>query len=135
MYKEQKLRIIGTMLFQALFLGICVILYEYWEWSHFDSTWKSGLFYFFAAFVFQGACFYAYKLLYARQEKQAREEKMQAREEALKQRQMEYAKAQQTYLEQNMRLMNAAMNIKPNDTKSDKHQMSQEQQFVPYDEA
>jgi len=149
MYKEKEYRILGTMLFQALFLGICVVLYEYWEWSQFDSTWESGLFYFCAAFVFQGACYYAYKLLYERQEKKAREERRRARIEALNIETMKFAKARQTYFEQNMRLMNAMMsNTKQNDYINpntgeheltmltiDKRQMSQEQQFVPYDEA
>ena len=140
MYKEKEARILGTMLFQALFLGICVVLYEYWEWSHFDSTWESGLFYSCAAFIFQGACYFAYNLLYERKEKQAREE-------ALKQRMMQNAKAQQTYLEQNMRFMNVMMTkrsdyINPDTGEHeltmltfDKKQMSREQRFVPYDEA
>ena len=140
MYKEKEVRILGTMLFQALFLGICVVLYKHWEWSHFDSTWESGLFYFLVAFVFQGACYFAYKLLYERKEKQEREE-------ALKQRMMQNAKAQETYMEQTMRLMNAMMSkqtdyINPDTGEReltmltfDKKQMSQEQQFVPYDEA
>ena len=140
MYKEKEVRILGTMLFQALFLGICVVLYKHWEWSHFDSTWESGLFYFLVAFVFQGACYFAYKLLYERKEKQEREE-------ALKQRMMQNAKAQETYMEQTMRLMNAMMSkqtdyINPDTGEHeltmltiDKKQMSQEQQFVPYDEA
>ena len=104
--KKKEVRILGTMLFQALFLGICVVLYKHWEWSHFDSTWESGLFYFLVAFVFQGACYFAYKLLYERKEKQEREE-------ALKQRMMQNAKAQETYMEQTMRLMNAMMASKP----------------------
>lgn len=140
MYKEKEARILGTMLFQALFLGICVVLYEYWEWSHFDSTWESGLFYSCAAFIFQGACYFAYNLLYERKEKQEREE-------ALKQRMMQNAKAQQTYLEQNMRFMNVMMTkrsdyINPDTGEHeltmltfDKKQMSREQRFVPYDEA
>ena len=142
MYKEKEHLILGAMLFQALLLGLCVILYEYWEWSHFDSTWESGLFYFCAAFVFQGACYYAYNLWYGSKEKQKREE-------AFNQRMMQRAKAEQTYMQQQMRLMNSMMSsTKQNDYINpdtgeheltmltiDKRQMSQEQRFVPYDEA
>jgi hypothetical protein len=138
MYKEKEHRILGIMLFQALFLGICVVLYEYWEWSHFDSTWESGLFYFCAAFVFQGACYSTYKVVFLKR-------LLRLSEEELEQKKMRHAKAQQTYFQQQMRLMNAMMQhdyIDPNTGEHeltmltfDKKQMSQEQQFVPYEEA
>ena len=36
--KEHELRILGTMLFQAFFLSMCILLYERWEWSQFNNT-------------------------------------------------------------------------------------------------
>ena len=59
--KEHELRILGTMLFQAFFLSMCILLYERWEWSQFNNTWEALVFWFTASFALQAGFYFVYR--------------------------------------------------------------------------
>ena len=41
--RERELHLLGTMLFQALMLALCILLYQEWTWSHFNTAYESLL--------------------------------------------------------------------------------------------
>ena len=67
-YREKQrvseLRLLGTMLFQAVLLAFCILLYVNWDWSHFGSAYESALFYGFAGFSVQAAFYFIYRAMF-----------------------------------------------------------------------
>jgi len=59
--RESEVHLLGTMLFQALLLAICLLLYNEWTWSHFDSPYQSAIFYGFAAFSVQASFYFSWR--------------------------------------------------------------------------
>ncbi len=62
--RESELRLLGTMLFQAVLLAFCILLYVNWDWSHFNSAYESALFYGFAGFSVQAAFYFIYRAMF-----------------------------------------------------------------------
>lgn len=62
--RESELRLLGTMLFQAVLLSFCILLYVNWDWSHFGSAYESALFYGFAGFSVQAAFYFIYRAMF-----------------------------------------------------------------------
>ena len=62
--KERELHLLGTMLFQALMLALCIVLYVKWTWSHFNSPWESAVFYGFAGFSVQAGFYFIYRAMF-----------------------------------------------------------------------
>lgn len=62
--RESELRLLGTMLFQAVLLAFCILLYVNWDWSHFGSAYESALFYGFAGFSVQAAFYFIYRAMF-----------------------------------------------------------------------
>lgn len=59
--KEKELRLLGTFLFQAVFLSLCIQLYERWEWSQFNNPYETLVFWFIAAFALQAGFYFIYR--------------------------------------------------------------------------
>jgi hypothetical protein len=59
--KDRELRLLGTMLFQALFLSLCILLYDRWTWSQFSSPYESMVFWFTASFALQAGIYFVYR--------------------------------------------------------------------------
>lgn len=59
--KDRELRLLGTMLFQALFLSLCILLYDRWTWSQFSSPYESMVFWFTASFALQAGIYFIYR--------------------------------------------------------------------------
>ena len=62
--KEAELRLLGTMLFQSVLLGFCILLYVNWSWSHFQNAYESAMFYAFAGFSVQAAFYFIYRAVF-----------------------------------------------------------------------
>ena len=62
--KEAELRLLGTMLFQSVLLGFCILLYVNWSWSHFQNSYESAMFYAFAGFSVQAAFYFIYRAVF-----------------------------------------------------------------------
>jgi hypothetical protein len=62
--KERELHLLGTMLFQALMLALCIVLYKEWTWSHFNSAYESAVFYGFAGFSVQAGFYFVYRAMF-----------------------------------------------------------------------
>ena len=62
--RERELHLLGTMLFQALMLALCIVLYVQWEWSHFNNPWESAIFYGFAGFSVQAGFYFVYRAMF-----------------------------------------------------------------------
>ena len=67
-YREQQrdseLRLLGTMLFQAVLLSASILLYVNWDWSHFGSAYEAAMFYGFAGFSIQAAFYFVYRAVF-----------------------------------------------------------------------
>ena len=67
-YREQQrdseLRLLGTMLFQAVLLSASILLYVNWDWSHFGSAYEAAMFYGFAGFSVQAAFYFVYRAVF-----------------------------------------------------------------------
>ena len=61
MQKEQENRLIGSMMVQAIFLAMAIMLYESWSWGKFDAVWQSALLYGMLAFCFQASLYLLYR--------------------------------------------------------------------------
>jgi len=59
--RDHELRLLGTMLFQAFFLSLCILLYERWEWSQFNSLYEAMIFWFTASFALQAGFYFIYR--------------------------------------------------------------------------
>jgi hypothetical protein len=59
--REHEIRLLGTMLFQAFFLSLCILLYERWEWSQFSSLYEAMIFWFTASFALQAGFYFIYR--------------------------------------------------------------------------
>jgi hypothetical protein len=59
--REHELRLLGTFLFQAFFLALCILLYERWEWSQFNSLYEAMVFWFTASFALQAGFYFVYR--------------------------------------------------------------------------
>ena len=59
--REHELRLLGTMLFQAFFLSLCILLYERWAWSHFGNVYEAMIFWFTASFALQAGFYFIYR--------------------------------------------------------------------------
>ena len=59
--REHEIRLLGTMLFQAFFLSLCILLYERWEWSQFNSLYEAMIFWFTASFALQAGFYFIYR--------------------------------------------------------------------------
>lgn len=59
--REHELRLLGTFLFQAFFLSLCILLYERWEWSQFNSLYEAMVFWFTASFALQAGFYFVYR--------------------------------------------------------------------------
>lgn len=59
--REHEIRLLGTMLFQAFFLSLCILLYERWEWSQFSSMYEAMIFWFTASFALQAGFYFIYR--------------------------------------------------------------------------
>jgi len=62
--RERELRLLGTMLFQALMLALCILLYAQWKWSHFQNSYESAIFYGFAGFSVQAGFYFIYRAMF-----------------------------------------------------------------------
>jgi hypothetical protein len=62
--RERELRLLGTMLFQALMLALCILLYAQWKWSHFNNSYESAIFYGFAGFSVQAGFYFIYRAMF-----------------------------------------------------------------------
>ena len=62
--RERELHLLGTMLFQALMLALCIVLYVQWDWSHFNNPWESAIFYGFAGFSVQAGFYFVYRAMF-----------------------------------------------------------------------
>ena len=62
--RERELHLLGTMLFQALMLALCIVLYVQWDWSHFNNPWESAIFYGFAGFSVQAGFYFIYRAMF-----------------------------------------------------------------------
>ena len=58
------MRLLGTMLFQSVLLGFCILLYVNWSWSHFENSYESAMFYAFAGFSVQAAFYFIYRAVF-----------------------------------------------------------------------
>lgn len=58
------MRLLGTMLFQSVLLAFCILLYVNWNWSHFDNSYESAIFYGFAGFSVQAAFYFVYRAVF-----------------------------------------------------------------------
>ena len=61
-FRKRELRLLGTMIFTATLFATGVTIAGFWELPQRFSTWESSAVYFFAAFVFQGICYFIYQL-------------------------------------------------------------------------
>lgn len=59
--REHELRLLGTFLFQAIFLSLCILLYERWEWSQFNTLYEALIFWFTASFALQAGFYFIYR--------------------------------------------------------------------------
>lgn len=59
--RDHELRLLGTMLFQAFFLSLCILLYERWEWSQFNTLYEAMIFWFTASFALQAGFYFIYR--------------------------------------------------------------------------
>ena len=59
--REHELRLLGTFLFQAVFLSLCILLYERWEWSQFNTLYEALIFWFTASFALQAGFYFIYR--------------------------------------------------------------------------
>lgn len=59
--RDHELRLLGTMLFQAFFLSLCILLYERWEWSQFNDLYEAMIFWFTASFALQAGFYFIYR--------------------------------------------------------------------------
>ncbi len=59
--REHELRLLGTFLFQAVFLSLCILLYERWEWSQFNNLYEALVFWFTASFALQAGFYFIYR--------------------------------------------------------------------------
>ena len=59
--REHELRLLGTFLFQAVFLSLCILLYERWEWSQFSNLYEALVFWFTASFALQAGFYFIYR--------------------------------------------------------------------------
>jgi len=64
MQKEQENRLIGSMMVQAIFLAMAIMLYESWSWGKFDAVWQSALLYGMLAFCFQASLYLLYRSMF-----------------------------------------------------------------------
>ena len=62
--RERELHLLGTMLFQALMLALCILLYQEWTWSHFNTAYESAIFYGFAGFSVQAGFYFVYRAMF-----------------------------------------------------------------------
>jgi len=62
--RERELHLLGTMLFQAVMLALCIVLYVQWEWSHFNNPWESAIFYGFAGVSVQAGFYFIYRAMF-----------------------------------------------------------------------
>ncbi len=62
--RERELHLLGTMLFQALMLALCILLYQEWKWSHFNTAYESAIFYGFAGFSVQAGFYFVYRAMF-----------------------------------------------------------------------
>ena len=42
--RDHEVRLLGTMLFQALFLAMCILLYSRWKWAQFGTEYEAMVF-------------------------------------------------------------------------------------------
>jgi hypothetical protein len=61
--KEHEIRLLGTMLFQALFLSMCILLYSRWEWAQFNNSYEAMVFWFTASFALQAGFYFVFRAL------------------------------------------------------------------------
>lgn len=59
--RENELNLLGSMLFHALVIGACVLLYTKWEWSQFSGPYESATFYALAGFFVQAGFYFMWR--------------------------------------------------------------------------
>ena len=59
--RENELNLLGSMLFHALVIGACVLLYTKWEWSQFGTPYESATFYALAGFFVQAGFYFMWR--------------------------------------------------------------------------
>lgn len=59
--RENELNLLGSMLFHAVVLGACILLYTKWEWSQFGSAYESATFYALAGFFVQAGFYFMWR--------------------------------------------------------------------------
>lgn len=59
--RENELNLLGSMLFHAMVLGACILLYTKWEWSQFGSAYESATFYALAGFFVQAGFYFMWR--------------------------------------------------------------------------
>lgn len=59
--REREVRLLGTMLFHAFFLSVCILLYDRWSWSQFSNSYESMMFWFMASFSLQAGFYFVYR--------------------------------------------------------------------------
>ncbi len=62
--REQETRLLGTMLVQAVFLALAIMLYSTWTWSQFGKAYESALFYGLMGFSLQASLYYVYRTMF-----------------------------------------------------------------------
>jgi hypothetical protein len=118
--RESELRLLGTMLFQALMLGLCILLYAKWTWSHFNNSYESAIFYGFAGFSVQAAFYFVYRAIFEDSSTHRRNLRKMRMKNRQRMSQMKYQveKAQQeAVLNQQMKEFQNMMNVAMSDNK------------------
>ena len=114
--REREVRLLGTMLFHAFFLSMCILLYDRWSWSQFSNSYESMLFWFMASFAVQAGFYFIYRAAFehtSSHRKSLKQLKQQSRRTMTnlkyqhERMQLEQALAQQSALFQNT--LNTAM--------------------------
>jgi hypothetical protein len=59
--REHEVRLLGTMLFQAIFLSLCILLYSRWEWAQFNTPYEAMVFWFTASFALQAGFYFIFR--------------------------------------------------------------------------
>jgi hypothetical protein len=59
--KDHEVRLLGTMLFQAIFLALCILLYSRWQWAQFNNSYEAMVFWFTASFALQAGFYFIFR--------------------------------------------------------------------------